>query len=633
MWTFRRAARGEKLRNPIQGEFFSTDAIADPAQALVRESIQNSLDAWSGSESVHMRFFLASGDAARTPASVAPYFRDAWKHFSAPGNGLRNAPDDKTDCAYLTVEDFGTKGLTGDERQAEPVTDYPNPFFLFFRAEGLSQKSGTELGRWGVGKFVFPRSSLASTHFGVTVRYDDHRRMMLGAVTLKAHRVDGAQYTPDGLFGQPEPDGFVNPIENARAIDQFSRTFGVTRTVEPGLSVIVPFLDPEITFERLLAASVIDYFVPLIRGALTIELATPKTAITLSASTFDEVLAAHESTIGKERARFASLARWAVSVHDTQYITIGKGDPDRAPRWNPELLSVEAGNTLQLAQAARERIAVRVPVTIREKGKCARESHFDIFLEQDKECDGRPVFVREGIVVSDARGKRAKGVRSLVLIEDKPLAALLGDSENPAHTQWQKDSSNFRGKYTYGSGVISFVSESVGQLMAILARSDNRPDSSLTLDFFSIPPEDDAEADLGDSVKPRNERGNDVVRPRVDVAGHPGKIVVGRTESGFRVGPGAAPPAHPYLVEIKCAYETRTGNPIRKWNPQDFVVGGGDIKIAHEGSVTVTGVKGNWVLLTVTGENFTFSANGFDPARDLYVRAQVRERNDAGSQD
>jgi hypothetical protein len=40
-WYFRPKVKGET----IHGEFFATDAISDPGMALVREGIQNSLDA------------------------------------------------------------------------------------------------------------------------------------------------------------------------------------------------------------------------------------------------------------------------------------------------------------------------------------------------------------------------------------------------------------------------------------------------------------------------------------------------------------------------------------------------------------------------------------------------------------
>ena len=44
-WHYRVKAPNEKVRDPIQGEFFSTEAIKNPADARVREAIQNALDA------------------------------------------------------------------------------------------------------------------------------------------------------------------------------------------------------------------------------------------------------------------------------------------------------------------------------------------------------------------------------------------------------------------------------------------------------------------------------------------------------------------------------------------------------------------------------------------------------------
>jgi hypothetical protein len=44
-WHFVKYRPDETTRDPIVGEFFSTEAIDNPAQALVREGIQNALDA------------------------------------------------------------------------------------------------------------------------------------------------------------------------------------------------------------------------------------------------------------------------------------------------------------------------------------------------------------------------------------------------------------------------------------------------------------------------------------------------------------------------------------------------------------------------------------------------------------
>ena len=47
-WRFERKRFSQKSRQPMQASFFTTSSIDDDTHALVRESIQNSLDAELG---------------------------------------------------------------------------------------------------------------------------------------------------------------------------------------------------------------------------------------------------------------------------------------------------------------------------------------------------------------------------------------------------------------------------------------------------------------------------------------------------------------------------------------------------------------------------------------------------------
>jgi hypothetical protein len=638
MWHFRKKTAGEKIRNPIQGEFFAQDAIAGPAQALVRESVQNSLDAASGTGPVRVFMTLGVGDHSLPPTDIAPLFMGAWAHFQAPANGLHAPPSALSRCPYLTIEDFGTRGLTGDPRQSDPDLDSSgrNPFFLFFRAEGLSGKTGTELGRWGVGKFVFPRSSLASTHFGLTVRADDSRRLLLGAATLKAHRIsrDHAVYTPDGLYGRTGDSDFVDPIEDPQELDRFCRLFGLTRKDEPGLSVVVPFIDEdEISFEALLSAAVRDYFVPILRKALEIVILAGDTRANLTAVSLRDTLGQYPN-LASDMLPLVELAEYSAMAKDHERIHIGMHNPAQAAKWTDDLFRTAALDAIRSSRAAKTPMAIRVPVTVRRKNPSESiPSFFDVFLRHDKQSDGRPIFVREGIIVSDVRGRRATEVRSLVLIEDRALGGMLGDSENPAHTQWQRDSSNFKGRYVYGKAVIDFVTDSVSSIMAAVDRASAEVDTSLTIDFFSIPPEQpDDTTEEADSRSTARKPGPTVTGPKVEVVSKPAAIRINRIEGGFTVSQGDGPPALPYLVEVRCAYETRSGNALRKWNPADFRIGA-ELPVETDGSVRLAAAKDNYVILHVTGAEFSARVSGFDVNRDLYVAALVREAGHGSQED
>lgn len=635
MWQFRIKPRGEKIRDPIQGAFFTTEAVAGPAQALVREAIQNSLDARNGGGPVRVRFWLAADEHALKPEEVGRFLEGTWEHYAAEGNGLHLAPGRQSPCSYLVVEDFGTRGLTGDPSQADPEPGVKNPFFLFFRAEGLSAKGGTELGRWGVGKFVFPRSSLACTHFGITVRSDDSQRLLLGAVTLKTHRLGPVTYSPDALFGIPDRDGFVLPFSDHTLLDDFSRTFSLSRTEEAGLSVVVPFLDPEITFESLVVAVAKNWFIPLLAGDLEVRIESPGRCAILDSASLEATLDEHAAAVGGGVLEYVKLARWGVGLADAERLQLLMPDPSRAARWSAEIVPESTAATVRQHLESRQAVAIRVPLTIRPKGKPPAETYFDICIRPDRTSDGRPLFVREGILVSDVRGARASEIRALVLVNDRPLATLLGDSESPAHTEWQKDGLNFRDRYTYGKAVIGFVTSSVAELLGVVSRNAAEADPSLTVDFFSIEPpdtDDPDEIETIDRTRRKPKDGDTTETDQPEIKKKPQRVAVTRIAGGFTVASTEAAPAPPYLVELRCAYNVRSGNPLKKWASEDFNLAAPPVQVTCDTpGVSVHTVRDNWLLLKVDAPTVRATVTGFDEARDLYVRYDVRER-DASSE-
>ena len=74
-WSFTKYRPEETMRDPIQGEFFATEAIRNPAQALVREGVQSSLDAALPENPVRFRVRLVSADGALPSSKASAYVR------------------------------------------------------------------------------------------------------------------------------------------------------------------------------------------------------------------------------------------------------------------------------------------------------------------------------------------------------------------------------------------------------------------------------------------------------------------------------------------------------------------------------------------------------------------------------
>src|ERR1043166_995118 len=210
-WHFRTMEPAEVHVDPVHDEFFKAQDLAD---ALVRESIQNSLDARipRSRAPVRVRFRFGVGD----PDAASEYFVGLEPHLQASTKTMHTIlPRRDEPMPYLLVEDFGTRGLTGDphvDPELEPDGEEKNDFFYFWRNVGRSNKGEVDRGRWGLGKAVFTVPSLIRTIFGLTRRFDDDRALLLGQSVLRTHVIGGERVYPYGFFARYDRQKTPLPI-------------------------------------------------------------------------------------------------------------------------------------------------------------------------------------------------------------------------------------------------------------------------------------------------------------------------------------------------------------------------------------------------------------------------------------
>ena len=634
-WSFNKLTPGQKTREPMQGEFFATEAIRNPAEALVREAIQNSLDAGERDDrgvpldAVKIRIHVASGDDAADPSGFSEFMTGLWPHLNAERNGLQDPPKSRERCPYLVFEDFGTTGLKGDVSQWIDDPAAKNAFYYFFRAEGRTGKGDDDRGRWGIGKYVFPRSSAANTFFGLTVREGEEEPLLLGQAVLRTHCCDDIHYTPDGGFGDMADDGLVLPVSDPSLIGRFREVFGVSRAKEPGLSIIVPWVDgSEFNHDLLVAAVARGYFYPILEGKLEIRVSEGETETPIDAETLADVARNLPEELSDELIPTFELAEWASVQKPADFFVLNMA-PNR-PVWSKDLIPEDVFSDLQANLDNGERIAMRVPMKVRPKRGEERDSYFDIFMLHDGTGDGRSVFVREGIIVSDVRARRVRGLRSLVVVEDGPLAGLLGDSENPAHTEWQSKSANFEGKYINGPSYLAFVTHCVSSIENILGARQEQEDVAMLKDFFFLPAP--PTPDSGKTRKKRKKKSEGRNSPSPDPEPEPRKkrYRLERMAGGFRLCNGDPDCEVPHLIEIKTAYDVRRGNPLKKYDKADFDLGSKAFtEMTESDGVEIESRTGNKVVLKVVSRDFRFQVSGFDTNRDLLVNVRVKEGGDA----
>jgi len=118
-WKFRQMHPGEMNIDPIEAEFFSTEAVGSLADAFVREAIQNSLDARVPGTALRIRILFPPPLAMLDGGRKVHYMTGLVDHLNVSRTALTKLPSADEPLEFMVVEDFGTRGLQGNPWQSE----------------------------------------------------------------------------------------------------------------------------------------------------------------------------------------------------------------------------------------------------------------------------------------------------------------------------------------------------------------------------------------------------------------------------------------------------------------------------------------------------------------------------------
>ncbi len=647
-WRFKPNSRDDMDVDPIQGEFFTTRDIDNISTAVVREGIQNALDERNRGnqiETVRVRIFLSGNKYALSKDDYLPLLESLQPHLKSKSSGLLSLPDFNDKMKFLVFEDSNTKGLEGnpEEFYVENNKDKsPHNFYYFWRNVGRSGKTDDQLGRWGLGKTVFPASSRINTFWGLTIRKSDHRKMLMGQSILRIHNLEGSKsrecgYKPYGMFGNyKSEDCFAEPIEDENNILKFETLFKLERNNNPGLSIIIPFCSEEISIDHLAYSAIEQYFYPILEGKLEVEIGIEDNIILLEKNSIQQSLDKinfqnlsnnNEKKVKTKESliRLFDFAKWTFQLQAEDYFKLNELDINLKPRWNKSLFEDEEKfDHLRDKFERNERVAFSVPLKYYPIGGSPKICWYNAYLEKDSTLvKPENLFVRDGITISGITSLDKGLVRGVVIIHDSDLARMLGDSENPAHTEWQPDSRNFKGKYIDGKEALVFVKNTLKALYDKLQRPIEGIQKDLLIDFFSIPietPEENKQKDLPEA----NDLGEDEVMeaeiPLLKIRNRP--FLIEKIHTGLKIVRNPEASHMPESLQAKLGYDVPRGNPIKSYQELDFDISKSPIKIESTG-VYFTKKEKNELEFNIDDTNFfEIKLTGFDEKRDLFLKLQ-----------
>lgn len=602
-WEFNKVDPSSVQIDLTQQDQFNNDDVP-LSEALVREAIQNSSDAEPDSPQapVKVRLAIKELNAAEAKtlneriAPLAPHFDEC---------GLDRASLEEGGVRVLSIEDFNTTGLTG----AFDALDEDN-FENFWRKIGKSEKRKGKLGRWGLGKLVFPSSSRASLFFGLTMRFGDSGPAALGQVVLSNHRIGDNFHPAHGFWFAGRSDNILKlqmPTTDQGDLEFLRTISDIKRTTEPGFSVVVPYLISSVTEQSLIEGVISNYYFPILSGRLVVEVGDKL----IDSDTFLEVAEQFGGT--SHRTPFDFILE--ISERLAKSAPFAATQPATTTRVLDQILPEQDLIEMKEKFAKGELIHFRVPVELSPKHGSTTTGNFDIFLQALGEGQSPySLFARGAITLP--RERHFSGIaRAAMIAHDKELTGLLGDAENPAHTAWNQNAKLLNKRWDNGKAVLAAVRHSAQELYSLIAEQSEIEDEDALIDFFSII----------EKVEKSTGKKRKTPKKKVEIEPRKPGIRITPKEGGFEIkgGPAASDWNYPRVLRVKMAYDMIGANPFKKYSRFDFEIGKDKaIKIETEDADHEV-LAPNIIKIIAKNEAFRLNVTGFDKKRDLLVDARA----------
>lgn len=608
---WKKQAPDDVTKNLTQRDQFSSEKVG-LTEALVREAFQNILDAEEPQRKAPIRVRVGITKPVQRPEPfMGGLLLDLAQHLRACGINTDEAQ--LRAPGFLVFEDFTTTGLTGAWDRHDQ-----GGWNGFFRAFGASNKGGKTGGRWGLGKLVFTSASAIRTFFALTVRHSDTPRvpLLMGQAILKTHEMGGALYGTHGFLALPGADGTIQlPCGDEAVIARFREEAGVTRTMEPGLSVAVVLPIQDVTREQLLRFLLDNYFFPILDGQLEVDV----DGVQVTAKNFDAVLKQFGGDDLKGGRMAAFIRAVGAARKDPPMVTAPKA------WYSAERLGLPEPTVQKLRDAykAGEVVVVQFPITLRDRDGADRMTHVEVAMRKAGDGErGGAVVVRNLITVpAEADRIRAPGSYVALLAQDGPLVTFLGDAEGPAHLDWNANAERLNAAWKNAGGRLSEVRAAPRRLVELLAPALAEEDPDALIEELSIESElRAARLPIEKSRKPKEGKG----KVPDDLPAAKPKWRLQKRQGGFALssGPGLEEADLPMRLRVRAAFDVPAGDPFKRHHRLDFDLDGGPgVSINSEGA-TVVAENAKTVIVTAETAPFRVNFEGFDARRDLVVEAR-----------
>ena len=631
--------QANSVENDPQSEnFFTNTDVLTSQSVLVRESIQNAIDAKSPKSTEPVKVTFRLGLANKKVA--AKYFGDLYPRYKS---ALVEAEMDfdSQPCNFLAIEDFRTTGLTGPVLSEKPSGDRTS-FWYFAWATGTSNKNAGTRGKNGVGKIVFPRSSELKTQLVFSVRDEEKEGFLVfGNALLKFHDFQEQRWQPECRWMEVDNGGNHVPFQDDATANEFISDWGLARsTLDSGTSIVIPFVSEGFSAEKLIQCIVQDYFLPILDKTIECEVidANGKAAkidsetIDSHLTDLDEDLLTRSSKSKSELLALCNLYRKSISGDVTKYAIDMTTSKEKRNSWPLDLIAENERDAIKAGLESGVAYSFEVTVLLPESKKKNKDKHTDTYsllLVEEQGTSTNPTFAREGILIpsSGTSAGKMKNLLALVVINSGKLADVLGLAEGPAHDRWSAEEAKFKAALvkSHGEQLIRVIKEAPLKIARALRLAPDAIEKSHYSQWFP---------DAGDIGRQETDpKPNPVGTKKKPVKTRPGKtgkvsprkaelLVFSKSGTGFIAEKNSEITASIIgrKIRLKAGYSLIIGESPIALNSDDFMIKDMFDSSGSSGISNVT-FEQNHLIFTVKSEDFRVKCSGFDFYRDLAVGA------------
>lgn len=639
-WDYIRTGLGRSGRSLSEPNF--AKERRDWLAILLREILQNALDA-KVPDSSHVEVSikhtpLDENATAYLTSLIPPTHLD---RFNQSVPQLQNAAGifQVTDC--LIVEDFGTSGLTGqiDDPAAEGTGQNWNSFWFREGEGGKEGSSGN--GGAGQGKITYFSTSAIRTLFAYTVRADDNCDALMGSSSFQRdYPYQGVRWKRDaywGIWAGSDISQKVLPVQAEEPTSLFTRTLGLVRKPnQTGLSLVIP-APREFKLSDAVEIAVAEFFVPILRGDLVIQIADTrleKTSITELADKYLSDARArqlHTCTTKGYREFLASAIKRSEANEVVTAAEVSASTPLSEGSFSESAL-----------QGMRESIqsqcivSIRVPLKVKPKSGETANCHFDVHLACPFDLDQpEQAVIRKDLLIGEepvGGGKLRQRAQGLTLIASNELSRLLLAAEEATHLRWNTRLPRLGEYYRSGSDAVALVRKGAAKLLEILTGGDQEKDFKLLSRYFTVP----GVLSTVPSKGKKSVKGKQMPLPSTIPPAEKKLLTIDALDDGCCIRPAKAGAVTrevlPIQVKVEFAYEGLDKDAFGEYDPLDFNLSDQLFNVTYSGCLVDTR-RLNILEFQVHEPEFELKVSGFDKNLRLRMRMNYKERSDAATVD